>query len=574
MFSIAGSSLRLCFGTAAIAIGLLQGWKDRFNLSSEDAISYLDIADAYLRGDWQHVTNACWSPFYSWLLALALYIFKPSPDWEFFVVNLTNAFILLLAIACFDFFLRQLISTYRLALASSQKEFEIPESIWIIVGYSLFLLASCIWIGVGLDTPDLLTAAFIYLAAGFLLAIRNGNRQWMQFMGMGASLALGYLAKAIFIPVAFVFFLAVLFSLQNRRKDSSNLIPKLIAMLLTFAVIATPWITLMSLAEGQLTTGKVGKLNYIWFVAGSVKDKHWQGTEEGSGIPAHPTRQIWNDPPVYEFGQPIPGTDPTWYAPTYWYKGVKLQFNLKRQIQVVAENLKFYGKFFLVNTVLLYAAIAYICGRFKASIQQLFVNADLLIVPIAGLLIYLIGTNMAEGEAFLPARYIAPFVLILILCVFSSLRFDSHSVVKRFILAVSLAFLLTTAQTVRALEVPYRFNELTKNRNIYWEIAQTLNQIGVEPGDPVAVLGDDDNTFYPIRLARAKSVAQIPDLNQFWEQDAASQAMAIEAIKKTGAKVLLQQIDLALPANRDTSGWQKVGNLDCYLYPIQADREA
>ena len=31
-----------------------------------DGVSYLDIGDAYFRGDWKAAVNAYWSPVYSW----------------------------------------------------------------------------------------------------------------------------------------------------------------------------------------------------------------------------------------------------------------------------------------------------------------------------------------------------------------------------------------------------------------------------------------------------------------------------------------------------------------------------
>lgn len=48
-----------------------------------DIISYLDIADAYLRGDWSMALNGQWNPFYAWLLVLMQLSVKPDPYWEF-----------------------------------------------------------------------------------------------------------------------------------------------------------------------------------------------------------------------------------------------------------------------------------------------------------------------------------------------------------------------------------------------------------------------------------------------------------------------------------------------------------
>lgn len=39
-----------------------------------DGIVYLDIGDAYLRGDWAVAINPVWSPLYSWVLGLVVRI--------------------------------------------------------------------------------------------------------------------------------------------------------------------------------------------------------------------------------------------------------------------------------------------------------------------------------------------------------------------------------------------------------------------------------------------------------------------------------------------------------------------
>src|SRR5713101_7844684 len=79
---------RVCLGIAILA-GFLQVWAARF-YPSADGNNYLEIAFAYLRGDWKNAVNAYWSPLFSWLLALCLGIFRPSPYWESTVLHLLN----------------------------------------------------------------------------------------------------------------------------------------------------------------------------------------------------------------------------------------------------------------------------------------------------------------------------------------------------------------------------------------------------------------------------------------------------------------------------------------------------
>jgi hypothetical protein len=72
---------------------------------------------------------------------------------------------------CFDFFLRQLV-LLRLE-TESPEEFSVPVWIWFCIGYVLFLWASLRLIGVSETNPDMLVAAFFYLACGLLVRIRR-----------------------------------------------------------------------------------------------------------------------------------------------------------------------------------------------------------------------------------------------------------------------------------------------------------------------------------------------------------------------------------------------------------------
>src|SRR5712664_928654 len=95
--------LRALFWVITFAAGFLQAWAARFWISP-DGNNYLDIATAYLRGDWKNAINAYWSPFFSWLLALCLRLFHPAPYWESTLLHLLDFVGLLVALLCFEFF--------------------------------------------------------------------------------------------------------------------------------------------------------------------------------------------------------------------------------------------------------------------------------------------------------------------------------------------------------------------------------------------------------------------------------------------------------------------------------------
>src|SRR5450759_1326371 len=77
-----GSRIVVFCWVSAVVLGALYFWNFR-NVLDTDEISYLDIADAYSRGDWTNAINSQWSPLYSWVLGGGMALLRPSPKWEF-----------------------------------------------------------------------------------------------------------------------------------------------------------------------------------------------------------------------------------------------------------------------------------------------------------------------------------------------------------------------------------------------------------------------------------------------------------------------------------------------------------
>src|SRR5438270_2147716 len=104
--------LRIIGWVLALTLGAARAWATRFYMNP-DGISYLDIGDAYWRGDWHNAINAYWSPLYSWILGFFINVVKPTPYWEYPLVHLVNFFIYVGALGCFEFFLSSFISQQR-----------------------------------------------------------------------------------------------------------------------------------------------------------------------------------------------------------------------------------------------------------------------------------------------------------------------------------------------------------------------------------------------------------------------------------------------------------------------------
>lgn len=394
------------YWSLAIGLGALRAWPAARNHSmNEDGISYLDVADAYLRGDWAAAINGYWSPLYSWLLGIAMYLVNPSPYWEFSLVHIVNFLIYLSALICFDFFWRELREVRQEASARLSNGWltTFPEWAWLALGYALFLWSSLILIKIWAVTPDMCVAAFVYLAAALLIRIRRGLAGWTTFALLGGVLGLGYLAKAAMFPLAFVFLAVALFSARDLRRAA----PRALIALSVFLLVAGPYLVTLSLYKERVTFGDSGMLNYARYVNG-LPHVHWQGELTGNSVPRHPTRKIADSPAVYEFATPIAATYPVWYDPSYWYEGIVPQFNLQQQGKaLVANAAKYFDLFFRLQGALLTGVFILYMMRGRSRWWGLKDGASywsLLIPALAALAMYAL--------VLVERRYVAPFVVL------------------------------------------------------------------------------------------------------------------------------------------------------------------
>jgi len=300
--------LLVIFWLLAIVLGLLHTWRAFYDLIDPDSISYLEMGEAFLRRDWQMAINAYWSPFYPWLLAVALAVLHPPLSWKFAVVPLVDFAVYLGMLSCFHFFVSEELRLRRaqMAACSSPQLVMLPEWVVCVVAYTLFIWISLDWLGSLVSPADRCVAAFVYVAAGLLLRMRSASRQWWTFILFGVVLGGAYLAKAAMFPLAFIFLASSIFSGGSFRRQ----VWRGLAAFIAFLVIVSPWILALSHAHGYLTFGLSGKLNYAWMVNGVTRHIHWQGEPPASGMPRHPTRKLFERPPIYHFATPIGGSYP------------------------------------------------------------------------------------------------------------------------------------------------------------------------------------------------------------------------------------------------------------------------
>ncbi len=322
-----------------VVLGAIQVWIVRYAMN-QDGMSYLDVGDAYFRRDWANAISGYWSPMYTWFLGLALYVMKPSMWWECITVHFVNLIIYVGALFSFRFFLHSVLRALRDNETESAVDSRpLPESLLCGLGYGIFLWASLVLIDAGDITPDLLVAAFLFLIAGYLVDLRY-HESYGKFAMFGGLCGAAYLSKAAMFPIGCGMLAILLFSGRISRR---RVLGVLLAGVM-FAVVSLPYVAALSKQKGRLTFGDSGRLAYASMVNPNVPQKHWQGDPPEGGIPKHTTRQLLDRPPVFEFAEPVGGTYPPWYDPSYWNEGAHGTFRLRAQIRVLVQSARNYTK--------------------------------------------------------------------------------------------------------------------------------------------------------------------------------------------------------------------------------------
>ena len=544
-------SLVIC----CIVMGALQAWICRDQMIS-DGVSYLDIGDAYLRGDWSAAVNAYWSPMYSWCLGLALYLLKPSIWWEFVTVHLVNLIIYLVALFCFRFFLRSVLRALKESdTRGTDDSAPLSESVLLIVGYSVFLFCSLVLIGVGTVTPDLLVAAIVFLIGGYLVDLRI-HHSYRKFAIFGALNGAAYLGKGIMFPLGFGFLAILLFS----GRKSKTRVYGVILSTLVFLMVSAPFIFAISKAKGRLTFGDTGKLAYAGLVSPGTPQIHWQGEPAGSGTPRHSSRQILENPRVFEFGEPITGTYPPWDDPSYWNEGVQPRFRLRAQFRVLVESAFVYEKLLRGELGLLAGALILVLIGGRPTRSAIMANWPLLAVACLSLFAY--------SLVLVITRYIGASMALLWVAIFAGIRLPNDEKLERISKCVAVAVAATVLVSVMGQIGDQAFKTLTvgaePSARDQIKAALGLENMGLRTGDNVAVIGSGTLNHWA-RLGGFKIVAEAPasgPAREFWASSTERRSLAYERLSKAGARAIVAWN----PPSTAGDHWKRISDTDYYAY--------
>ena len=543
--------LRVVLWATAALVGTLQAWASRFFIEP-DGVNYLDVARAYLRGDFHAAVNSYWSPLYSWLLAVAIGLLHPSAYWESTVLHAVNLFDYLVSLACFAYFFRELTALVEARRSRQSQGFRLGWA-WLLFGYSLFIYAGIELIGVRTDTPDLLVCAATFLATALLIRMLSGKANWPTYFLFGVVLALGYLAKAVMFPLALVFILCSAFAGGNWRKRA----PLAALALVAFVIAAGPWVAALSKTEGRLTFGDSGRLSYAWY-ANEPAPSSWAGPEASKRSMSVPGLRILStSPPVEAFTSHLEGTYPPWYDPNYWSGPTHPRLEWRGQFRALKANLAeclrilSAEKGIAVGLFALFLFSARRLGYFRefGFLWPLWLPAT--------------ATIALYSLVLVESRYIGAAIVVLWCCLFAAIRLPQSDGSQSVWTAVLLAATLSIGVTLAAQCAGDLLASARRQDNVQWMVAQDLMGLGVKEGSPVAILGKEKASDYWAHLAGDTVVADIPaeGVPDFWGADSTERTRILNLLAKAGAAAVVTHFP---PPASQAKDWQSLDSTGYY----------
>jgi hypothetical protein len=527
--------------------GVIQAWHSRGALSP-DCLNYLALARTLQANGWTPSINAFWSPLYSWLLAVPMSFHLISTRTELLWVHLINLGIFFGAMLCFHVFLSHTLRLAAIWVGPSCPAWERIETWWYLAACAIFLFVILEWLPNSLCTPDLLVAAFIFLSAGFLAAILCRDRSWPNFIVLGQTLALGYLAKAPAFPLAILFF-AMLVVLSRGEKWRWA---KCLASLAAFALIAGPFFYTVSKKVGRPTFGESGRVNFLIFANGVPA--HWLGEEVSPAGYSRNFEKICDNPPVLAFHEVLPGVYPPVYDPTGWFAGLAPRLQLRQE----ARNLR---------------AGWHTLGEMGAAESDLIVGFVLLLL-ISGiarglksvLYWWFLWLPAACGTAMfwlvhVEDRFIAPFVVLAFVGLYSGALIASCR--KPRIVSKILLALLMVQGCRAAVEVLKGLGSATvsSTRDAEKTVAD-LSREGLPVGGKIGFIGEIGVPHWAW-VGQYLIVSEVPPSGKPAFLAALPERERIyTCLKKTGARAALLHVEV--PELLEP-GWQKAGEGDLYM---------
>jgi hypothetical protein len=232
---------------------------------------------------------------------------------------------------------------------------------------------------------------------------------------------------------------------------------------------------------------------------------------------------------------------------------------MAEQLRALAANAKIYFNLFLRQggLIAVFLTLCFLSQRGRRSVRDIALRWILLIPALAALAMYWL--------VYVEWRYVGAFLVLFWLGAFSGIRLPGSREIRRVAgcLTVAIAVLLMTEVTGLTAREAFTTGFASAGHPL-WQVAEALHRLGVEPGDPVALIGTGTEAFWA-RLARVRIIAEMPaeDAGYFWAAGDPVRSRAIQTFRSTGAKAIVTD---HVPPYASAAGWQRLGYTGYYAY--------
>ncbi len=339
-----------------------------------DGVSYISLAQKYVKGDIYNAINAYWGPLLSWLLTPFL-LFGLKPLLAVKLLNLIIGFLAILG-------LRSL--SYKFEMAERIRSAIFFSLIPIVLSFSTFLI-----------TPDLLLATILVFYLDVIFDSCYVDRVYNGIL-CGALGGIAYLCKIYafhsFILLFFIFNMFHFF--RNKRK---KVFLNFFLGLIVFLIISGSWSLILSNKYKEITIGSSPEFNKVIVGPGPKSGVHPMYYQGFFKPPNETAISVWEDP-TYLIKTMKP------WSPFESWNSFNHQLTIIKD--VLYRTVLIYSDF---STLSIAIIIAYILFCVSAYRIQLLSN-DLLF-PLITVIIFPLGYTLVLVEA----RYlwIVDFLLLL-----------------------------------------------------------------------------------------------------------------------------------------------------------------
>jgi hypothetical protein len=257
---------------AHVLLLAMVGWQN-LHLLNTDAVAYLRIAHYYSTGAFDLAVSGYWGPLLSWLIALGLGMgLEPLAAGRIAMGLSALVFLWGAQVAFRAFCLPRLSAT---------------------VGLWLAAMASVAW-SAEVISPDLLLSGLVVLAASRMLGAEWRERPLGAFTA-GLLWGVAYLTKAVALPLGFTMSVAVaLLSVASRAAPWRPVARQVAWMWLGLALVAAPWIGILSLKYGRPTFSTTAAIAHA--IAGPQDQDRYHPFARALHTPEAGRITAWEDP--------------------------------------------------------------------------------------------------------------------------------------------------------------------------------------------------------------------------------------------------------------------------------------